>query len=111
MKLRLLRTKKVSIRLATGVLATVTFAQISFAVAALNPPLPYVLAEDGVTQQTLEEAGILNAVDGRKYGITLGKALFWDSTRIQINCEIRDNLLTASASSGCAISMAIRISA
>lgn len=78
MKLRLLRTKKVSIRLATGVLATVTFAQVSFAVAALNPPLPYVLAEDGVTQQTLEEEGILNAVDGRKYGITLGKALFWD---------------------------------
>lgn len=44
---------------------------------ALTPPQPYVLAADGVTRLTLEQAGILKP-DGRKWAIVLGKALFWD---------------------------------
>ena len=43
-----------------------------------SQPAAFVLAADGATQQTLEQAGILNVTDGRKYGIILGKALFWD---------------------------------
>lgn len=72
------RAKGASILLTTGVFAMAILAQAPFAAAVLNPPPAYVLGEDGVTQQTLEAAGILNAVDGRKYGIILGKALFWD---------------------------------
>ncbi len=53
------------------------------ALATLNPPTAYVLAADGVTQQTLEQAGILNPATtggktGRQWAIVLGKALFWD---------------------------------
>lgn len=44
---------------------------------ALTPPPAYVLAADGTTQLTLEQAGILNP-DGRAWAIALGKALFWD---------------------------------
>ena len=44
---------------------------------ALTPPEPYVLAADGVTRLTLEQAGILKP-DGRQWAIVLGKALFWD---------------------------------
>ena len=44
---------------------------------ALSPPEPYVLAADGVTRLTLEQAGILKP-DGREWAIRLGKALFWD---------------------------------
>ncbi len=44
---------------------------------ALDAPQPYVLAPDGVTQLTLEQAGILKP-DGRPWAIALGKALFWD---------------------------------
>src|SRR5215831_14479881 len=47
------------------------------AVAAMTPPPAFVMASDGSTQLTLEEAGILNP-DGRKWAVILGKALFWD---------------------------------
>ena len=50
----------------------------STARAALSPPTPYVLAADGTTQLTLEQAGILKP-DGRKWALILGKALFWDT--------------------------------
>src|SRR5262245_25288508 len=43
---------------------------------ALTPPEPFVLAADGVTKLTLEQAGILKP-DGRKWALVLGKALFW----------------------------------
>ncbi len=44
---------------------------------ALTPPEPFVLAADGVTKLTLEQAGILRS-NGRKWALILGKALFWD---------------------------------
>jgi cytochrome c peroxidase len=47
------------------------------AAQALEPPEPFVMAPDGVTELTLEQAGILNP-DGRKWAIILGKSLFWD---------------------------------
>jgi cytochrome c peroxidase len=53
------------------------FAQAQTSHAALAAPEPYVLAEDGTTRLTLEQAGILKP-DGRKWAIILGKALFWD---------------------------------
>lgn len=65
----------------SSTVVAITFAVLAYAssaAAALNPPPAYVIAADGVTHQTLEEAGILNTADGRKYGIVLGKALFWD---------------------------------
>lgn len=43
----------------------------------LKPPEPYVLAPDGTTRLTLEQAGILRP-DGRQWALVLGKALFWD---------------------------------
>jgi cytochrome c peroxidase len=43
----------------------------------LRPPVPYVLAPDGTTRQSLEEAGILRS-GGRQAALVLGKALFWD---------------------------------
>lgn len=43
----------------------------------LIPPAPFVLAEDGKTELTLEEAGILKP-DGKRWATVLGKALFWD---------------------------------
>ncbi|MBX3154816.1 MAG: hypothetical protein KF773_02365 [Deltaproteobacteria bacterium] len=43
----------------------------------LVPPASYVLAPDGATQLTLEQAGILKP-DGRRWALVLGKALFWD---------------------------------
>jgi cytochrome c peroxidase len=55
----------------------VILAQAPFVAAGLNPPTPFVMAGDGVTQQTLEQVGILKA-DGRQWGLVLGKALFWD---------------------------------
>lgn len=61
---------------AAGV-ALFSLMQAPLARAVLNPPTPYVLAADGVTQQTLEQAGILKP-DGRHWGLVLGKALFWD---------------------------------
>lgn len=50
---------------------------------SLHPPEPTVLAANGVTRLTLEQAGILNAKringkTGREWAIILGKALFWD---------------------------------
>ena len=54
-----------------------SWALLCGAAAALTPPPAYVLAADGTTQLTLEQAGILNA-DGRQWAIALGKALFWD---------------------------------
>jgi cytochrome c peroxidase len=44
---------------------------------ALQPPESYVLAEDGTTKLTLEQAGILKP-GGKQWAIVLGKALFWD---------------------------------
>jgi cytochrome c peroxidase len=51
--------------------------------AGLTPPTPFVLGSDGVTQQTLEQAGILNSavIDGktaRQWAVLLGKTFFWD---------------------------------
>jgi hypothetical protein len=43
----------------------------------LRPPAEYVLAPNGITRLTLEEAGILEP-DGRAWAKVLGKALFWD---------------------------------
>lgn len=43
----------------------------------LIPPQPYVLASDGTTRLSLEEAGILQP-DGRHWALVLGKSLFWD---------------------------------
>lgn len=43
----------------------------------LKVPAEFVLAPDGTTRQTLEEAGIL-APEGRYWATVLGKALFWD---------------------------------
>jgi len=60
----------------TAVASLLLLAQPSF-VGAVTPPTPFVMAPDGVTQQTLEQAGILKA-DGRQWGLVLGKALFWD---------------------------------
>lgn len=45
--------------------------------AALHAPQPYVLAPDGVTQLSLEDARILTP-NGKRWAIVLGKALFWD---------------------------------
>jgi cytochrome c peroxidase len=78
MPFMLRRTKPVTVGLATTIFATVITTQGPFAEAALNPPPAYVLGEDGTTRLTLEQAGILNTVEGRKYGTILGKALFWD---------------------------------
>jgi cytochrome c peroxidase len=44
---------------------------------ALTPPKPYVLAPDGTTQLSLEQAGIYRA-NGSRWAVVLGKALFWD---------------------------------
>lgn len=44
---------------------------------ALRPPAPYVLASDGATQLSLEQAGIYRA-NGSRWAVVLGKALFWD---------------------------------
>jgi hypothetical protein len=44
---------------------------------SLVPPAPYVLAHDGVTHLSLEQAHIL-APDGDRWAVVLGKALFWD---------------------------------
>ena len=52
-------------------------AEASGPTPRLKPPPEYVLASDGTTQQTLEQAGIL-VPDGRPWGRVLGKALFWD---------------------------------
>ena len=46
-------------------------------VPRLKVPAEYVLAPDGTTRQTLEQAGILKP-DGRPWARVLGKALFWD---------------------------------
>ncbi|MBS1120275.1 MAG: Methylamine utilization protein mauG [Deltaproteobacteria bacterium] len=46
-------------------------------VRRLVPPVPFVLAPDGTTKQSLEQAGILRP-DGRQSALVLGKALFWD---------------------------------
>jgi len=62
---------------ATAGAALFLLVQAPFAGAGLNPPTPFVLAGDGVTQQTLEQAGILKT-DGKAWGVVLGKALFWD---------------------------------
>jgi len=43
----------------------------------LKPPPAYVLAADGATRQSLEDAGILKP-EGRQWALVLGKALFWD---------------------------------
>lgn len=53
------------------------------AVATLTPPPAFVLDADGITQLTLEQAGILNPAitggkTGRQWALVLGKALFWD---------------------------------
>jgi cytochrome c peroxidase len=61
----------------SAALIVTSWALLSGAVEALTPPPAYVLATDGTTQLTLEQAGILNA-DGRQWAIALGKALFWD---------------------------------
>ncbi|HEY5927935.1 MAG TPA: cytochrome c peroxidase [Kofleriaceae bacterium] len=44
----------------------------------LTPPREYVLAPDGTTRLTLEQAAILAPGDGRYWAKVLGKALFWD---------------------------------
>jgi cytochrome c peroxidase len=61
--------------IAVGLVATAILARP--AVAALTPPSAFVMAPDGTTQLTLEQAEMLNP-DGRKWALILGKALFWD---------------------------------
>jgi len=46
-------------------------------VYTLKPPDAYVLASDGTTRLSIEQAGILKP-DGRRWALVLGKALFWD---------------------------------
>jgi len=46
-------------------------------VPGLKPPQPFVLAADGTTQLSLEDAGIFRR-HGSTWAIVLGKALFWD---------------------------------
>jgi cytochrome c peroxidase len=52
-------------------------AAVRSASAALIPPSTFVMAADGATPLSLEQAGILNA-DGRRWAVILGKALFWE---------------------------------
>ena len=61
----------------TVVQETMATSSANGAAPRLKPPPEYVLAPDGTTQQTLEQAGILQP-DGRAWGRVLGKALFWD---------------------------------
>jgi cytochrome c peroxidase len=44
---------------------------------ALRPPVPFVMAADGVTELSLEQAGILKP-GGNAWARVMGKALFWD---------------------------------
>lgn len=43
----------------------------------LRPPRPFVMAPDGVTRRSLEQAGIYRP-GGDRWAVVLGKALFWD---------------------------------
>jgi len=43
----------------------------------LVPPAPFVLAADGVTKRSLEDADVY-LPGGKRWAIVLGKALFWD---------------------------------
>jgi cytochrome c peroxidase len=70
--------RRVSIFVCLGISAWASMAQ-----AAQVPPEPTVLAPNGTSKLTLEQAGILrtNSVNGktaRQWAVILGKALFWD---------------------------------
>jgi cytochrome c peroxidase len=62
-----------------GIDAELEVEEIEAAVTVppLIPPSPFVLAADGVTKRSLEDAGIY-VRGGKKWAIVLGKALFWD---------------------------------
>ncbi len=52
-------------------------ARASLQIPTLATPQPFVMSSDGVTEQSLEQAGILKP-NGRYWARVLGKAFFWD---------------------------------
>lgn len=61
-----------------GMPAAITTPPLTVRAPRLTPPREYVVAADGTTRLTLEEAAILAPGEGRYWAKVLGKALFWD---------------------------------